>query len=160
MESYLRISTWTFSLHFSSCIRIVVRWGRNKYIFHHVLYLGWAFLLLLLLSCKKVKVKIGLSGTAGPTPVHLLRPSSEVQLITFENTLFSNLPSLSSSSPALSHYNILLLQTSKYNHHYLRCAINHQENNLFNLHLQKWSSFSFHHYPTTKYNHQQFLLIF
>ena len=43
-------------------------------------------------------------------------------------------PSLSSSSLALSHDYLSLIQTSKYNHH-LRCAINHIENTLFsNLH--------------------------
>ena len=75
--------------------------------------------------------------------IRYCRPYSSASSSTFlrgainhiENTLFSNLPSLSSSSPALSHYNIYPLQTSKYNHHYLRCAINHIENTPFsNLH--------------------------
>ena len=75
--------------------------------------------------------------------IRYCRPYSSASSSTFlrgainhiENTLFSNLPSLSSSLSALSHYNLSLLQTSKYNHHYLRCAINHTENTPFsNLH--------------------------
>ena len=65
---------------------------------------------MLLLSCKKVKVKMGLSGTAGPTPVHLLRPFSEVQLITLKT------PSFPTSHPYPHyhlHYLIIIFPTIK-----------------------------------------------
>ena len=59
---------------------------------------------------------------------------SDVQLKSHRKHPIFQPPSLSSSSLALSHDYLSLIQTSKYNHH-LRCAINHIENTPFsNLH--------------------------
>ena len=67
-------------------------------------------------------------------PQNTITIISDVQLKPHRKHLLFQPPSLSSSSLALSHDYLSLIQTSKYNHH-LRCAINHIENTLFsNLH--------------------------
>ena len=144
---------------------------------------------------------MGLSGTAGPTPVHLLRPFSEVQLITLKTPSF---PTCHPYPHPYLHYLIIIFPSFKpQNTTTIISDVNHIENTPFsNLHpyphhhlhyiiiifptikpqntttiisdvqlitkkttsstsiFRKDHPFSSHHYPTTKYNHQQFLIIF
>ena len=117
MESYLRISTWTFSLHFSSAVR-------KKQVHFPSCFIAW-------LGFPPFAFAYMQESESENGVIRYCRPYSSASSSTFlrgainhiENTLFSNLPSLSSSLSALSHYNLSLLQTSKYNHHHLRCAI-------------------------------------